>query len=66
MGQLGPEPELGSSNLNWEAQSNQNWEARSNQNWQEAQQQEVEEMTWQAWNDLERLDEHMGSIVFLG
>ena len=54
------------SNLNWEAQSNQNWEARSNQNWQEAQQQEVEEMTWQAWNDLERLDEHMGSIVFLG
>ena len=35
-------------------------------NWQAAQQQEVEEMTWQAWNDLERLDEHMGSIVFLG
>ena len=45
---------------------NQNWEVGSNQTWQEAQQQEVEEMSWQAWNDLERLDEHMGSIVFLG
>ena len=45
---------------------NQTWEVQSNQTWQEAQQQEVEEMSWQAWNDLERLDEHMGSIVFLG
>ena len=45
---------------------NQNWEVGSNQTWHEAQQQEVEEMSWQAWNDLERLDEHMGSIVFLG
>ena len=38
---------------------NQNWEAQQgqNQNW---------ELSWQSWYDLERLDEHMGPIVFLG